>query len=586
MRLLRLRANQPGFHEVAFRDGFNIVIAERTKEATKKDSRNGLGKSTFIELIHFCLGKGAQKGQVPVIDDLAEWSFTLDVELFGDEVALTRRVDNPKRVAVSGNFDRWPIEPTWDPDTSTFFISIGDLRDVVARGSFGIGSEEASAKYSPTLGSLLGYFSRRGRDAYSSPFEHHRKQLEWDKQVNVAFLLGLNWQDAAAWQTLKDEKKVLDQLGRAVKEGMLPDYLGTEGALETERVRLAEDIAEQERRLASFQVHENYRDIEGEANALTEQLHQLANANFSDSQSVALYHSAAEEEAAGTATRDQLEAVFKEVNLRFPESVSRRLDEVAVFHKQVIANRREYLLTEVSRLERVIRERNIETARLDERRASLMAVLDTHRALDEFQQLQGRMADTKGSLRDIEARMARLREFTESKSRHADKVRELEVVARQSYEELREQRDRGIRYFNSNTEVLYETPGRLIIDITSTGFRFGVDIERARSAGVSNMKVFCFDLTLMQLWAGRSLGPGFLIHDSLLYDGVDERQKALSLHLAAREAERLNWQYICTFNSDEYPEQLLAEDSAARSEPILTLTDSKEDGMLLGKRFS
>lgn len=68
MRLRQLSANQPGFKNVSFRDGFNIVVAERTKESTKKDSRNGLGKSTLIELIHFCLGKGTQKGQVPVVE--------------------------------------------------------------------------------------------------------------------------------------------------------------------------------------------------------------------------------------------------------------------------------------------------------------------------------------------------------------------------------------------------------------------------------------------------------------------------------------------------------------------------------------
>jgi uncharacterized protein YydD (DUF2326 family) len=112
-----------------------------------------------------------------------------------------------------------------------------------------------------------------------------------------------------------------------------------------------------------------------------------------------------------------------------------------------------------------------------------------------------------------------------------------------------------------------------------------VDIEKTRSTGVEHMKIFCFDLTLMQLWGQRTPSPGFLIHDSLLYDGVDERQKALALDLAAREAERLGWQYICSFNTDELPIALLPEDSPARTEPILTLSDASETGMLLGKRF-
>jgi hypothetical protein len=118
------------------------------------------------------------------------------------------------------------------------------------------------------------------------------------------------------------------------------------------------------------------------------------------------------------------------------------------------------------------------------------------------------------------------------------------------------------------------------------GFRFDVEIERARSAGVSNMKVFAFDITLLQLWSEHPQAPGFVIHDSLLYDSVDERQKALALDLAAREAEERGWQYICTFNSDELPVGLIPDDSPARADPILTLTDATDDGMLLGRRFS
>jgi uncharacterized protein YydD (DUF2326 family) len=52
----KVSANQSSFRTVEFNPGFNIVIAERTKESTRKDSRNGLGKTTLVEIIDFCLG--------------------------------------------------------------------------------------------------------------------------------------------------------------------------------------------------------------------------------------------------------------------------------------------------------------------------------------------------------------------------------------------------------------------------------------------------------------------------------------------------------------------------------------------------
>ncbi len=69
--------------------------------------------------------------------------------------------------------------------------------------------------YAPTFRSLISYFIRRGKDAYSEAFEHYRKQHEWDRQVNNAFLLDLAWEDASEWQKLKDKKTSLEELKNA-----------------------------------------------------------------------------------------------------------------------------------------------------------------------------------------------------------------------------------------------------------------------------------------------------------------------------------------------------------------------------------
>ena len=51
----------------------------------------------------------------------------------------------------------------------------------------------------------------------------------------------------------------------------------------------------------------------------------------------------------------------------------------------------------------------------------------------------------------------------------------------------------------------------------------------------------------------RPASPGFLIHDSTIFDGVDERQRAEALELAASESQAHGFQYICTLNSDDVP---------------------------------
>jgi uncharacterized protein YydD (DUF2326 family) len=97
---------------------------------------------------------------------------------------------------------------------------------------------EGEGKYQPTFRSLVSFFIRRHKDAFSTPFEHHTKQVEWDKQVNNAFLLGLAWEDAADLQSIKDRKKGLESLKKAAKTGVVKGFVGSLGDLEARRVRL------------------------------------------------------------------------------------------------------------------------------------------------------------------------------------------------------------------------------------------------------------------------------------------------------------------------------------------------------------
>jgi len=98
------------------------------------------------------------------------------------------------------------------------------------------------------------------------------------------------------------------------------------------------------------------------------------------------------------------------------------------------------------------------------------------------------------------------------------------------------------------------------------------------------MTIFCFDLMLAQLWANRRPSPGFVWHDSRIFE-ADSRQRALALELAAREAEQKNFQYICTLNSDSVPAADFTPDFDFDRYVRLRLTDDAANGSLLGFRF-
>lgn len=578
-----IRCDQPSFREVEFEPGFNAVLATRTLAATDKDSRNGAGKSTLVEIVHFCLGSSADKRNRLMADQLHGWTFTVDLDLRGKRYRVSRDTANSRRVTIEGDFRDWPVKPKKDNETGGFILSMSQWTDLLGWLMFDLAPQAKTDPFEPTFRSLFSYFVRRGRDAFSIPFEHFRKQADWDKQVNTAFLLGLSWEFPAKLQKLKDQEKVVSQLRSAIKAGTFPDLLGTVGELESQKVRLEELIARRGEELRTFRVHPQYQEYQEQANLLQSAIRQLNQENATDQAMLSFYQESLVQER--PPELDKLAKVYQEAGIVWPGGVRRRLDDVQAFHNQVIVNRRAFLAAEISRLTQATARRTEEIRRQSDDRADLLSVLDTHGALAEYTELQRLQNEEIARLGAVNQKIANLKRIDEIKSQSRIEREQLQVLARSVYEERRPERERAISLFNEFSQALYSRPGELIVDVVEGGYRFNVDIERQDSQGVEQMKVFCYDLALASLWAAKRTSPGFLIHDSAIFADVDERQKAHALEVAAKTAATRGFQYICCLNSDGVPESDFSDGFSLQPYVRIELTDEGEKGGLLGIRY-
>jgi len=576
----KLSANHPSFKTIEFSAGFNVVWADRTHESTKRDSRNGLGKSTLIEIIHFCLGAKSSKGKGLLVEALKGWEFTLDLDVDDKNFSVTRCVDDPNIFYVKGETSVLPAKPKKKKGEHAF--SLRDWNALLGNLFYKLPLETGD-KYQPTFRSLVSYTVRRGKDAFSTPFEHHRKQAEWDKQVHNAFLLGLAWADASELQLLKDRKKGLESLKKAAKTGVIKGFDGSLGDLEARRVRLQKKVESESGDLASFKVHPQYAEIRTQANQLTGEIHEASNKNATDQRMLSLYEKALTEEA--VPVPNAIEKLYADAGISLPGVTLRRIAEVQAFHHEIIENRRGFLAAEVSRLKRDIMGREQIIKERSNERATVMAVLQTHGALEEYTLIQKRHLGTVNELNSVTSSIENLRACETGLSKLKIDQEVLQQKARRDYDERREIWEKAIELFNGFTERLYNVPGRLVIDVAATGFKFDVEIERSGSSGVGNMKVFCYDMTIASLWAEKSPSPKLVVHDSAIFDGVDERQRALALEVAAKESEGRQFQYICTLNSDEVPWSEFTEGFDLRAFVKATLTDATVSGSLLGIRF-
>lgn len=577
-----VRANQKGFHTALLQPGVNLILADRSKSAGDKDTTNALGKSTLIEIIDFCLASNTSPGKGLRIEALQGWAFTLELSLSGREVAVTRATDTPGFFAIEGVTDDWPVRPTPNKE-GVPGLDAKKWRAVLAWALFGISDLSAESGYKPSARSLLSYFVRNQTAAYNIPFKHFDNQKTWDIQVHNAFLLGLNWEKAATWQQLKDQKNALDALKQAIKTGAVDGELASLGELEAERLRLATQLEREREALSNFRVLPQYREIESQANLLTSQMHGLVNANIVDKRRLDRYRDSLVSEDAPT--EDRLEALYGEAGIALPGAVKKTLADARAFNAQIIANRREFIAGEIASLEAAVTERETAIATLTDRRANYLSALAGQGALEELTQLQELHAATRLKVDEITNRITQLRQMTTKADTIKVETVELKRATTLDYEERRALWSQALSLFSEFSENLYKSPGRLVIDIDDTGYKFDVEIAGSPSEGISKMKIFCYDLMLISFARQRGLGIDFLIHDSTIFDGVDPRQRAHALELAAAMAAQHGFQYICTLNTDMVPVGDFTLGFDYESLVRLRLTDTDPTGSLLGFRY-
>lgn len=584
--IYRIYSDMPTFKHLQFRPGLNILLADKSPGATDKQTRNGAGKSSLIELIHFLLGANPD----PIFTKaLKRFSFSMEFDLGQGRRQVERSGKTPERLIIQGtNTEDWPIKSNAPNlfDTLDLPVSLSneEWKTVLGNLMFALPERTQPVKFIPTFRSLFSYFVRRkSAGGFFSPIKQSPYQPLWDQQVSISYLLGLDWTIPQQWQAVREREKSLRELQKAAKDGTLDSFIGNTAELRTSLMLAENRLFELREHIAHFQVLPEYRNLEKEANQLTRELGSLADENTADQLLLSELQAALNQEAEPTYT--DLERLYQEAGIILSHAVIRRFEEVKLFHESIINNRKSYLGNEVNASEERIRIRNNRMQEISGRIANIMAILQSHGALDQFIKLQSELAAQEAKTELLRQRFATAERLESERSELEFERNQLEVRLRQDYHEQSAVLRDAILAFGKFSSALYEHPGNLTISASSNGPQFDVTIDGEKSGGINNMQIFCFDMMLMQLCAERQIGPGFLVHDSHLFDGVDERQVAKALQIGEKAARDLEFQYIVTMNSDAIPREF--SDDFHLDDYILPihLTDANETGGLFGMRF-
>lgn len=125
------------------------------------------------------------------------------------------------------------------------------------------------------------YLIRVGKAAYAEPLTAFQGQPGPSKRMAISYLLGLNWTGQKSLLSLIESRsqvgvaiKALQTAGPSVNEK-------TVGELDAERVRLEKEVAARRIEVESFNVRDDYNDLQNSLEKVDRSLHDLINENYS-----------------------------------------------------------------------------------------------------------------------------------------------------------------------------------------------------------------------------------------------------------------------------------------------------------------
>lgn len=578
--LHRLTADRPGFKTLEFRSGLNIILATRadggeqdSKSTSERRSRNGAGKSSIIDLVHFLLG-GQAKGAL-VKPTLAEWNFTLGLDVGPERLEVMRNVADAKKVVIRS--------PSFGVDV------VQNTQWCKRLGEEWFGLREKRGNGDVTYRQLFSYFARRKRDGgLDSPNRTFRNQPTASSEPSLARLFGLDaelvrrlHQAKAALKETKDAQSALATLDKAAADGLKRADLEAQLEAQIASVKLGRDrLAE---RIDAFNVLPAFRELERELAKLNQEFRDLSDGDVIDQEAIDVNARALEAEILTDAP--DVARLFDEARIVFPDLVTVRYKEVQRFHERLLENRQAHLQSEIAAARQRIARRAPLRERIEMRRRDITRSLRASGPADELLRLRNELAGRESELKHLEGRLEEARKLEERAERLERDVEEAVRALRQDRRERSTIVDTASRTFSEISERLYEKPGQLVISATETGLRFLPQTPADASAGVMSMEVFCFDLTMAALAQGRGEGPGFIIHDSHLFEPVDGRQFARALQIAADFSVSTGIQYVALLNSDELARAESEGDANFADYVLETKLSDTPDGGLFGTRF-
>ena len=586
MKLIKVFSDGP-FKNVKFSEGYNIVLATIHDKTNKKDTHN-LGKTSLLVVIDFLLLSTFSK-KSPILTNPIFSTQTFFLELLlnsGKYLIIRRSVAKPSKISFKINdapLNNFDIPTEWDKENIAFETALDMLNsyldyDVLTNWSYR---------------KSISYFLRSQKD-YLDVFQLNKfqgKHLTW--KPFVFDLLGFD--------------------GNLVKQKLLcDDEIETKkNAIETLQKQASIDVAERDKIVGLIEIKTDEKNQKAnEIDKFNFYSQDVAvTRNLIDSIDIELQSLNSERyrlgyeinkinkslEQTSTEVRlDKLKELYNEVEIFFPEALSKQYEELEQFTEAISIERRKYLSENLSILKEEYAKIDEATKLKEQERSEKISVLTDIDVYDKFKVYQKELATLEAELTLLQEKLrlidrsstirAEIELLKDKRKTYVDDIRR--AIAGRSHAEIN-------KIFNQIVTEVTDT--NAIISIkqnVDSNVEFAADyqttahITTSEADGTSYKKLLCvaFDLALLISYSSHSFYK-FVYHDGVL-EGLDDRVKQRLITTTQRICSEYGLQYILSLIDSDIPQNIEAPNLEFPMDTIcLDLNDIDDSGKLFMRSF-
>lgn len=583
-KLISLTSPSGLFKDIVFKDGLNIILGKYSKSG--KDI-NGIGKTTIVNLIDYCLLADGVKTELfkEKYDFLSAENIRLYFLLGDKGYSIERGFEDKKKVfltvnggepkefidsdlrlilgAEMGKGQVGVYEPIWFRTLMSFFVQNDHnflQRDASNVLKFTIGKRQ------PELFTYI--FLLLGID----------NSLVWDFDNSSVELKGLR-----SDQT-RINKQIVEQTGKSIE-----DFRG-------ECDSVVRKIDKLEDGLDKYQFNENSTDLEEKIQALSSQISDLNKQHIS---LVSKYRNIQESlQIDVDVNPDEISNFYSAIHSEFSEFIKRSLNEVVDFRQEISTNRRKFLKEREARYKDRLGELKNKLISLEKERARFFRMLDEQSAFDALKSAYINLVEEKARLSRQLAYVEQLDYIEEAiatkKSSVSSTVAKLLATKTEALGAIDEIKSIFLDLVEGSVDIdSSDVSPYLNVEFKSnqnSPIKLTLEVPRGSSLGKGRFKILAFDLTVFISSVTRKNNfPSFLIHDGVFH-AIAHKTRIKFLNYINSKLDSLgDAQYIITVNEDEitFPESdgvSVDLDFKLEDKTLITLEDNSEH-MLLGREF-